>query len=156
MPAISGLRVLRSPLHGYGLVATRDFAEDDVITAIDGALFHPDEGRDDRHTLWLEDNCYLDIVDQARWINHSCDPNVWIDGGLGADGAPWAQVVALRAIRAGEEITCDYAYPADKAEPCACKAVTCRGWIVDEDELPLLEATVPIDRARTSRRPAGP
>ena len=41
--------------------------------------------------------------------------------------------VALRDIRAGEEITYDYGFAAEVAEPCACGSALCRGLIVDDD-----------------------
>ena len=40
--------------------------------------------------------------------------------------------VALRDIPVGEEITYDYGFAAEVAEPCACGAGGCRGLIVDD------------------------
>jgi hypothetical protein len=50
--------------------------------------------------------------------------------------------VAKRDIPVGEEITYDYAFAAEVAEPCACGAGTCRGLIVDDapEELAKLPA----------------
>ena len=138
MPKIVGLRVVSSPIHGYGVVAARDFAVGDVIADVDGMLWRDADLADDRYALWLDDGFYLDMLDQTRWINHSCDPNAEIDGGLRDDGTAWAQVMCIRAIRAGEEVTYDYAFIAELAEPCACGAKSCRGWIVDPEELPQL------------------
>jgi uncharacterized protein len=149
MPPMDGLRVVRSRIHGYGVVATRSYAAGEVITQIDGILYRADDGADDRGTLWLEGGLYLDILDQMRWLNHSCDPNIWIDGGVREDGTPWANVVALREIAAAEELTLDYALGAEQAEPCACGAPTCRGWIVDEGEAP---AVTPRRRRAASAR----
>lgn len=39
MGLISGLRVVRSPLHGYGVVATRDFEEGEVLAEIEGVVW---------------------------------------------------------------------------------------------------------------------
>ena len=136
MGALSGLRVVRSSIHGYGVVATRDFAAGAVLAEVDGALWHSDEDLDDRYSLWLGDDWFLDMLDQTRWINHSCDPNGEVEAGIEHGG--WARIVALRPIRAGEEITYDYGFTADIAEPCSCGARACRGYIVDVDELPLL------------------
>lgn len=138
MPLMDGLRVVRSPIHGYGVIATRTFREGEVVAEIDGLVFRATERADDRYTLWLEGDAYLDILDQMRWLNHSCAPNIWIDAGLGADGTPWARAIALRTIQPTEELTLDYAFDADKAEPCRCGAPGCRGWIVDEDEVRML------------------
>jgi hypothetical protein len=136
MGALNGLRVVRSSIHGYGVVAARDFGAGEVLAEVDGALWHSDEDLDDCYSLWLGDDWFLDMLDQTRWINHSCDPNGEVEAGI-EDGG-WARIVALRPIRAGEEITYDYGFTADIAEPCSCGARACRGYIVDVDELPLL------------------
>jgi len=75
-------------------------------------------------------------VDQTRFINHSCDPNSYVDVGVTDDGQAWATVVALRPIAIGEELSYDYAFPPHLAEPCRCGSPKCRGLIVDEDALP--------------------
>lgn len=134
MPALTGVRVVRSPIHGYGVVATRDFAPGDVIVEVDGILWHEHDPVDDRYSLWIDDGVYLDMVDQTRWINHSCDPNGEVEAELDGRGGAWARVVAIRPIRAGEEITYDYGFAAEQAEPCACGSPLCRGYIVDHEE----------------------
>jgi hypothetical protein len=140
MGSLPGLRVVRSSIHGFGVVATRDFPTGAVLAEVDGLLWSDDdEERDDRYSLWLGDGWFFDMVDQTRWINHSCEPNGEIEAGF--DGGGWARIVAVRPIRAGEEITYDYGFTADIAEPCTCGAPSCRGYIVDVDELPLLRVT---------------
>jgi SET domain-containing protein len=134
MPASSGIRVIRSPIHGYGVVATRDFSKGDVIVEVDGVLWQEDDPVDDRYSLWIDDGVYLDMVDQTRWINHSCDPNGEIEAELDGQGGAWARVVALRPIQSGQEITYDYGFLAEQAEPCACGSPLCRGFIVDQEE----------------------
>jgi D-alanine-D-alanine ligase len=61
--------------------------------------------------------------DPSEWApqNHSCDPNTRFDG---------LDVVAIRGIRAGDELTLDYAQFLDasaEAFECRCGASTCRG-----------------------------
>lgn len=131
MPPIPGLRVIRSPIHGYGVVATRRFSPGEVIAEIEGIPFREEEDFDDRYALWLDNGNYLDMVDQTRWVNHSCDPNAQVEGDAG-----WARLVCIKPIQPGEEITYDYAFSPPLAERCFCGAATCRGWIVDADELP--------------------
>ena len=67
--------------------------------------------------------------DPEQWspINHSCDPNAWIEG---------LDLVARRRIEAGEEITVEYAtFIAGTSEPfgCQCGASDCRGRVTAED-----------------------
>jgi uncharacterized protein len=146
MPHIPGLKVVRSAIHGYGVVALRDFAPGEVIAWVDGILYREQEIPDDTYSLWVDDGWYFDMVDQTRWVNHSCDPNGEIEADLDGRGGAWARIIAIRHIRAGDEITYDYAFPAEFAEPCRCGAELCRGWIVDVDEISRLAA-----RARAAR-----
>tara|TARA_B100002052_G_scaffold176257_1_gene160406 strand:+ start:1475 stop:1963 length:489 start_codon:yes stop_codon:yes gene_type:complete len=64
----------------------------------------------------------------ARLINHSCSNNCEYDGkGLKL----W--VVAIRDIKKGEELTCDYGFTYDqdyKQFPCNCGSKNCCGYIV--------------------------
>lgn len=140
MPQLSGLRVVRSSIDGYGVIATRPFAAGEVIAEVDGVAWRDEDNFDDRYSLWIDDGLYFDMVDQTRWINHSCDPNAEVHTGTETDDGQakvWARIVAGRAIAAGEEIAYDYAFPAHLAEPCRCGTARCRGMIIDEDQLPL-------------------
>ncbi|MBC8132328.1 MAG: SET domain-containing protein-lysine N-methyltransferase [Deltaproteobacteria bacterium] len=135
MPLLKDLRVVRSSIDGYGVVAMRTFAAGEVIADVDGVAWRDGDAVDDRYSLWIEDGLYFDMVDQTRWINHSCDPNAGPETDVADDGAVSAKIVALRAITAGEEINYDYAFPAHLAEPCRCGSPQCRGLIIDEDEV---------------------
>ncbi|HKQ69489.1 MAG TPA: SET domain-containing protein-lysine N-methyltransferase, partial [Polyangiaceae bacterium] len=132
------IRVFRSPIHGYGVTARREFQPGDVVSEVDGVLYHEDDIDDDRYCLWVDGDYYFDMVDQTRWINHSCDPNVEVEAELDGKGSAWARIVALRPIREGEEITYNYGFPEELAEPCSCGTPNCAGWIIDIEELPLL------------------
>jgi hypothetical protein len=63
----------------------------------------------------------------ARFLNHSCAPNC--EAELDA-GHIW--IVALRNIKAGEELTFNYGYDLDdyRDHPCRCGAPDCVGFIV--------------------------
>jgi hypothetical protein len=141
MPALDGLRVVHSNIHGYGVVTTRMFKQGEIVCYGDGVLYDDDTEFDDTYALVLpaEDTAhgvqmFWDLVCQTRWFNHSCDPNTEVmlrwDAERDTMLAWW---VALRDIPAGEEITYDYAFVADVAEPCHCGAASCRGVIVDDD-----------------------
>jgi uncharacterized protein len=137
VPQLSGLRVVRSSIDGYGVIATRPFAAGEVLAEVDGVAWRDEDNLDDRYSLWIADGLYFDMMDQTRWINHSCDPNAEVDTGTSDDGQVWARIVARRAIAVGEEIAYDYAFPAHLAEPCRCGSPQCRGLIIDEDALPI-------------------
>jgi SET domain-containing protein len=135
MPKVPGIRVVRSAIDGYGVIAVRPFSEGDAIAEVDGVTWRDEEDVDDRYSLWIEDGLYFDMVDQTRFINHSCDPNSYVNTGVTDDGQAWATIIALRAIAIGEELSYDYAFPPHLAEPCRCGSSKCRGLIVEEEAL---------------------
>jgi SET domain-containing protein len=150
MPVLAGLKVTHSRIHGYGVVTTRTFRAGDIIVHGDGVMYRDDDEFDDSYSLILpgyeldaEGNegppLYMDLVDQTRWINHSCEPNTEI-------GSEWDEEqktvktwwFALRDIEVGEELSYDDAFSGHLAEPCACGSEICRGLIVDPDEVELV------------------
>jgi uncharacterized protein len=79
------------------------------------------------YVCYLNDRYDLDgntLQNPARYINHSCDPNCALQT---TARAIW--VVALRDIRAGEELTHRYNYEYDPERytdfPCFCGAKNC-------------------------------
>jgi len=66
----------------------------------------------------------------ARLLNHSCSPNAEAEC---AGERIW--IVALREIRAGEEVTFNYNYDLQDYEehPCRCGSTNCVGYIVAEE-----------------------
>jgi len=74
----------------------------------------------------------------AAFINHCCDPNCEPEE---VDGRIW--IVALRDIKAGEEITFNYGYDlVDYREyPCVCGSAECVGFIVAEAFFETLRAS---------------
>ena len=144
MPLLSGLRVARSSIHGYGVITTRPFARGEILVEGDGVQYSEDDDFDDTYALVLpgwdatggdDDDApqvYFDLIDQTRWINHACDPNTYVDTDWDeATKSARAWWTATRTIEPGEELTYDYEFSAECAEPCACGCKTCRGVIVD-------------------------
>ena len=154
------MRVIKSGIHGYGCVTTRRFKAGDVVSDVDGVLRHEDEDYDDTYSLYVDGTHYYDMVDQNRWINHSCDPNCEVQTDIDKRGNGWAKIVAVRDIKAGEELHYDYAFPAELAEKCNCGADACRGWIVDPDEQDKLKKRLARQKSRkksaTTTAPARP
>jgi hypothetical protein len=168
MGRIEGLEVIRSRIHGYGMVARRRFAAGDLICHGDGVLWRDDEDFDDTYALILHSDdvapgepaiegpavpLFWDLADQTRWLNHSCDPNSVVE----AKWAPSKATViawwtATRDIEVGDEVTYDYAFAASVAEPCDCGAAACRGVIVDPEEIDQLPDEL---RRRLTIRRAG-
>jgi uncharacterized protein len=73
----------------------------------------------------------------AAFINHSCEPNC---EPVEVDGHVW--IVALRNIKAGEELTYDYnLYDGEGDAPCFCGAKNCRGSLYSAEELKARQKT---------------
>jgi SET domain-containing protein len=148
MPPIEGLRVSHSKIHGYGMYTTRRFKQGETLCYADGVIYDEDDEFDDTYALvaYKDDEdpdagkVFLDLGDQTRWINHSCQPNTYVEAKWNPE-TRWltAWWVAERDIEIGEELTYDYAFVGTAAEPCACGARACRGLIVDPDPEELLD-----------------
>lgn len=102
------------------LVATRRISAGERLFRIEGETTQ----RPSRYSLQIDEDLHLDIGNGRsaeeilgryywRFINHSCDPSVAIEG---------REVVALRAIDPGEAVTYNYNTTEwDIAEPFACR-----------------------------------
>ena len=108
------------------------------LTVAEADARYPDVPGERHHTFLfaIDDEIVIDAAfegNEARFINHSCDPNcdAVID-----DGRIWIETI--RDVGAGEELAYDYAYMLDERHspaakrrfPCQCGAATCRGTIL--------------------------
>ncbi len=133
-------------MHGRGAFATQRILEGTRIIEYAGERIAPAEadrrdpdGRPGPHHTFLfaiDDDIVIDAGvggNEARWINHSCDPNC---DAVVDDQRIWIE--AIRDIAPGEELAYDYAYElperhtpaAKKMYPCSCGARKCRGTIL--------------------------
>ena len=83
----------------------------------------PARGEFEHHCDYLAGGRVVLMRPPERFINHSCDPNTYIRTIAGD-----RYVVALRAIRPGEEVTYDYCVngDGDTAWDCSCGSPACR------------------------------
>ena len=124
---------------GRGLYATKDIKEgariiDYVGKMITKKLTEASDKFDNTKPIYLFNlNSRYDLDGDVSWntarlINHSCTNNCDYNGtGLKL----W--VVAIKDIKKGEELTCDYGFGYDedyKQFPCKCEAKNCCGYIV--------------------------
>jgi SET domain-containing protein len=136
------IEVRESGVHGHGVYAMESIAKGTRIIEYTGQRVSwegaPND-ENDPHTF----NFGLDngeVINpeiggnDARWINHSCDPNceaIEEDDRIFID--------ALRDIQAGEELFYDYALEIDepiteeskKKFACHCHSPNCRGTMLD-------------------------
>jgi len=144
--------VRHSAIHGTGVFAARDIAAEEEIIEYAGRRLTYAEAEalypgDDGHTFLYElnDTYMIDAGvggNDARWINHSCDPNceVYLEEDEGGDPARDRLVIcAMRPILEGEELTYDYGIyttePITDEERrlwvCRCGAETCKGLMLE-------------------------
>jgi len=135
-----------SPMHGVGAFAAAPIRRGtriieytgERITHAEADARYDDASMDRHHTFLMIVNrrWVLDAAvggNDARFVNHSCDPNCEI---VVARGRVFIEAIA--DIRPGEEITYDYAYEREEGDdaiaasryPCRCGAKRCRGTIL--------------------------
>ena len=131
--------------HGFGMFATRALRPGELVEQYEGRPHVLVSRRQvERHwrgvrRQWFEPYAWpitadlhiawSDNPDDWRPINHSCDPNTWLEG---------LDLVARLDIDAGEELTIEYATfcgPAMAPFECSCGAPDCRRVILGSDHL---------------------
>jgi uncharacterized protein len=134
------VQVQTSIIQGRGLFAAQPLAAGTAVATLAGRLVTDDElhrlletaavGQRFLDTICVDDNAHL-ILPPGQLIhygNHSCDPNLWhIDA---------YTLTTRRDVRAGEELTVDYATQTIAAGfrmQCRCRAPTCRQMITGND-----------------------
>jgi len=85
-----------SKIHGKGLFARTDIPKGTVIGTLQGKPCK----RDGTHVIWLSETQGFKVSCNLKYINHADKPNACYYDDL--------SVVALRDIKAHEEITHDY------------------------------------------------
>lgn len=118
----------RSNVHGMGVFALEPISKNTRIIDYAGELVRnsESEAREERYLaegcIWVfrvNRNWSRDAAvggNLARFINHSCKPNCWIEI---VDRTIWIR--ASRTIRAGEELTYDYRTDGEQTIPCRCR-----------------------------------
>jgi SET domain-containing protein len=135
--------IRESPIQGRGAFATHHIPPGTRLVEYAGERLSPvaaetryPDAHGERHHTFLFAIDAAVVIDaavdgnDARWINHSCDPNC---DAVVEDGRIWIET--LCEVRPGEELAYDYAFtlserhtPAAKRRyPCHCGATCCRG-----------------------------
>ena len=136
-------QVRESGIHGKGVYAVRHIKAGDRVLEYKGKIItwrkaqalHPHDPSQPNHTFYfhLDDGHVIDANQNgntARWINHSCEPN------LEAEQEDMRVFLkALRNINVGEELFYDYGLIVDgrmtqklkQEHACLCNTPNCRG-----------------------------
>jgi SET domain-containing protein len=131
--------VRESKIHGRGLFAISDIAKNEIVAVKGGHIV-------DRKTLrekitprlgpveiQIDDDLFIaPVTEEERemsmlYSNHSCYPNLGVRGEI--------TFAAMRDIRAGEELTHDWATTDDDdySVECNCGAANCRKTLTGKD-----------------------
>src|SRR6476660_1826912 len=131
--------VRESKIHGRGLFATADIAKDEIVAVKGGHIVNrktlgekitPVHGPVE---IQIDDDLFIaPVTEEERelsvlYSNHSCDTNIGVRGEI--------TLVAMRDIRAGEELTHDWAMTDDDdySLKCNCGAPDCRKILTGKD-----------------------
>ncbi len=132
-------KIRKSAIHGFGLFALKPIKKGEVVAIKGGHILdrqsmkkfsnvaHHSELQIDKD-FFLAATTKKEEKDTMCYLNHACEPNVGIKGSI--------IFVAMRNIRADEELTLDYAM-CDSAgryhTRCLCGSSRCRGIVTESD-----------------------
>ena len=138
-------RVQREHGKGWGLISVNGVKSGDLVIEYAGEVI--DEAtKESRLAAWTRDhpsdpNFYVmalgqagwyidarDVANQARFINHSCDPNCRLVP-LNVAGHMRVAIVTIRDVRPGEFLCYDYQFDTRQGDrfTCRCGSSNCRG-----------------------------
>ncbi|HEV2045996.1 MAG TPA: SET domain-containing protein-lysine N-methyltransferase [Chthoniobacterales bacterium] len=131
--------VRESEIHGRGLFATANIAKDEIVAVKGGHIVDGETLRREIAPrlgpveIQIDDNLFIaPVTPEERegsmlYSNHSCDANLGMRGEI--------TFVAMRDIRAGEELTHDWAATDDDdySVECKCGAPNCRKTLTGKD-----------------------
>jgi uncharacterized protein len=131
--------VRQSKIHGRGLFATADIAKDEIVAVKGGHIVDRKILREKITPrlgpveIQIDDDLFITpVTDEERelsmlYSNHSCNANLGVRGEI--------TFVAMHDIRAGEELTHDWAMTDDDdySVECKCSAANCRKILTGKD-----------------------
>lgn len=131
------VKISQSKLGGKGMFAIRDIEEGEKIVVWGGNYVGGDEAvrakSNGKLVMQWDDDLYSVEDrgdDESYFINHSCDPNLWMVDAF--------TLIARHNIQVGSELTTDYAmWEADQSYTskwsCVCGSSLCRGRVTGLD-----------------------
>jgi SET domain-containing protein len=144
----SCIEVMNSTIHGRGVFATSNILKGQNIIEYAGERIswkealrrHPHDPSQPNHTFYfsLSNGKVIDgnsKGNEARWINHSCQPNCEAREEKDKNNKLHVYIYAKRNIKKNEELFYDYALDLDsentleeqKNYSCFCETKKCRG-----------------------------
>jgi hypothetical protein len=129
---------------GMGAFAGRSFKKGELVVQATGEVIPYQT----RHSIQIDWDRHLEPDPPARYLNHSCEPNLGIKTNTNTKRQGLPDFVAMRDIEQGEELTWDYAMSEwthyERPDPalefdltCLCGSKNCRGKMGYYSELPV-------------------
>ena len=121
--------------YGKCLVAEKPLKKNEIVQKIIGKIVSWDQIPQSEicYVILIEDNKWITIDTDARYLNHSCDSNCNIDDEL--------NIITNRSVKLGEELTISYNIVNENENPgvwdprwtfkCECGSKNCQG-IIDK------------------------
>jgi SET domain-containing protein len=138
------IEVRPSDVHGQGVFAVTSISAGRLVGRYEGRRYTEAEASskawDDGLTylFGLSDGTIIDGADggnATRHLNHACTPNCQAVEHRKRGGELGIVIETIRSVRAGEELTLDYALQVDPASQdehsCACGSANCRGSMLE-------------------------
>ncbi len=116
---------------GFGVVATQEIGEGELIVEIKGKLVKMRT----LYTIQVGRRAHLEPAAPGKYLNHSCNPNAYLS--LVADKL---FLIAKRKITEGEPVTYDYATSERKVlarADCQCNESNCRKILLGYEKMEL-------------------
>ena len=118
---------------GAGVYIAEDVAKSRLLVAASGRLTRVRS----RTSIQVDPTHHAEFGSPVQFINHSCEPNCYLEI---PRGQAQVRVIALRDLKAAEELTLDYdtfEYQVEHFEAaCGCGCRSCRGRILGFRHLP--------------------
>ncbi len=128
------VKVKKTAGRGKGLFASESIRKDEIIAIFDGEVYDYDSDWTDDladHCIQFAKGKFRNSNGIANIANHSCNPNCGIKNLF--------QIVAMRDIEPGEELTWDYDMSENNplwSMDCQCGEKNCRNIIGRHNKLP--------------------
>ena len=134
------IKIRSSPIGGKGMFACRNIKKDEIVIIWGGNFVTKKKlqkiNKKNKIIIQVDDNLYSienrnQPDDDTYFMNHSCEPNVWMKDGV--------TFVAKKNIKKGEELKIDYSMFESKNYVskwnCNCRSKICRKKITGKDYL---------------------
>jgi hypothetical protein len=119
--------------YGKCLIASTDLSIGTVVQCLDGTIVRREEIPENEicYAIWIDNDKWLILKTDARYMNHSCCPNCIVDDDL--------TIRTIKVVKKGEELTIIYNLIYEDEDvgiwddrwtfTCQCGAKNCQGLI---------------------------